>query len=133
MVRGTSILETEMKQLCLIMHVGTLTMESNTKFLFIPSMSRTKAIVQKYIDEHALPQQHTENIAAYKEGNQKKKKTQISEDKQHNILEKFYLHLPETRAFDTTSSGRITPRKTFVYLGSAMHFSLKDNMILRSE
>ena len=123
MVQGVSIIEKEMRQLGLVMHAGTLTKKSKAQFLYIPSIVRTKTIIDECIARHALPVSTSCVVNGNKEN---KKKRQLTENEKHKILVEEYEHLPETSPFQTELGGIITPTKDFIYLGSLIHFSLRD-------
>ena len=50
----------------------------------------------------------------------------MTEEKQHKILTNAYPSLTETKSFNTTSGRLIPARESFVYLGSLIHFTLRD-------
>ena len=54
------------------------------------------------------------------------KKSQLTEEEKHKILIKEYLTLPETQPFKTSSGGVITATADFKYLGSIIHFTMRD-------
>ena len=50
----------------------------------------------------------------------------MTEEQKHRILVQEYSNLPETQSFLLKSGGRIHATKKFVYLGTQMHFTLRD-------
>ena len=126
MTKGVIIVEHEMRRLGLVMHTGTLTKESKTKYLFIPGIYRTKQIIDEHVKKRALPMTTTCVTVQNAEETKKVRKHQLTEEEKHKIFITEYDHLPETRPFQTALGGTITATKGFTYLGSLVHFSLRE-------
>ena len=63
MTRGVSIIEMQMRHFGLILHVGTQTVDSKLEFMYVPSIKRTRQIVNQYMQckRIILPQDEAQN------------------------------------------------------------------------
>lgn len=123
MVKGVSIVQEEMRRFGLIMHVGGNNARSKTEFIYIPAITRTKSIINQYIQENGITYNPRKSIVP---AEIEEKKWVMSEERKHEILVEMYDRLPETKSFCTTTGREIPSTKTFVYLGLLLHFTLRD-------
>ena len=119
MTRGTSLAEIQMRRFGLIVHVGCPNERSKTEFVFFPAVTTTRTIIHDYITKSALQNGSTNVITDSQE-------KILTETQKHAILVKSYNDSPQAQPFTTTSGGEISPTQDFVYLGTLLHFTLRD-------
>jgi len=100
------------------MLAGRINNSSKTEFLFIPSVSETKRIIDEHLASTGIEKFTTTQLY---NGETTPKPKVFSEEQKLQFLIKAYPSLPETRPFRTWSNGLITATPEFFYLGTLIH------------